>query len=39
VDGDIVAVKLLPQEEWSVPSGLVLQDEAESGKILGNAGV
>jgi len=37
VDGDIVAVKLLPQEEWSVPSDLVLQDEDDSGKILGNA--
>lgn len=38
VDGDIVAVKLLPQEEWSVPSDLVLQDEeGDSGKILGNA--
>lgn len=40
VDGDIVAVKLLPQEDWSVPSDLVLQDEEDdSGKILGNAGV
>lgn len=39
VDGDIVAVKLLPQEEWSVPSDMVLQDEGDSGKILGNAGV
>jgi exosome complex exonuclease DIS3/RRP44 len=39
VDGDIVAVKLLPQEEWSVPSGLVLQDEDDSGKILGNADI
>jgi len=29
VDGDIVAVKLLPQEEWSVPSDLVLQDEED----------
>lgn len=35
VDGDIVAVKLLPEEEWSVPSDMVLQDEEEdSGKIL-----
>jgi hypothetical protein len=34
VDGDIVAVKLLPREEWSVPSDLVLQDEeGDSGRI------
>jgi hypothetical protein len=40
VYGDIVAVKLLPQEEWSVPSDLVLQDEeGDPGRILGNAGV
>jgi hypothetical protein len=29
VDGDIVAVKLLPKEEWSVPSDIVLQDEED----------
>ncbi|PNF38325.1 Exosome complex exonuclease RRP44 [Cryptotermes secundus] len=29
VDGDIVAVKLLPEEEWSVPSHMVLQDEGD----------
>lgn len=39
VDGDIVAVKLLPEEEWSVPSRMVLQDEGDgSGKVLGNTG-
>jgi exosome complex exonuclease DIS3/RRP44 len=37
VDGDVVAVKLLPEEEWSVPSHMVLQDEGDdSGKGLGN---
>lgn len=40
VDGDIVAVKLLPEEEWSVPSHMVLQDEGDdSGKVLGNIGL
>ncbi|KDR22892.1 hypothetical protein L798_14747, partial [Zootermopsis nevadensis] len=35
VDGDIVAVKLLPKEEWSVPSHMVLQDEDDdSGDVL-----
>lgn len=29
VDGDIVAVELLPEDEWSVPSDMVLQDEGE----------
>lgn len=29
VDGDIVAVKLLPESEWSSPSDIVLQDEIE----------
>ncbi|XP_044589542.1 exosome complex exonuclease RRP44 [Cotesia glomerata] len=29
IDGDIVAVELLPEEEWSVPSELILQDEAD----------
>ena len=29
VDGDIVALQLLPEEEWSAPSELVLQDEEE----------
>jgi len=39
VDGDIVAVKLLPQEEWSVPSGLVLQDEEDdSGDVVEEEG-
>jgi hypothetical protein len=35
VDGDIVAVKLLPKEEWSVSSDMVLQDEDDDpGKYL-----
>ncbi|XP_069698692.1 exosome complex exonuclease RRP44 [Periplaneta americana] len=29
VDGDIVALRLLPEEEWSAPSDMVLQDEEE----------
>lgn len=29
VDGDIVAVELLPEEQWSAPSELVLEDQAE----------
>lgn len=29
IDGDIVAVELLPEEEWSVPSDVVLQDDTE----------
>jgi exosome complex exonuclease DIS3/RRP44 len=37
VDGDIVAVNLLPKEEWSVPSAMVLQDEDDDpGKDLEN---
>lgn len=28
VDGDLVAVELLPDEQWSFPSEIVLQDEA-----------
>lgn len=27
VDGDIVAVELLPEEQWSAPSEIVLQDD------------
>lgn len=29
VDGDIVAVELLPKEQWCAPSQIVLQDEIE----------
>lgn len=29
VDGDVVALELLPENEWSVPSDLVLQDEGD----------
>ena len=29
VDGDIVAVELLPEELWTGPSGIVLEDEEE----------
>ncbi|KAF7994097.1 hypothetical protein HCN44_011366 [Aphidius gifuensis] len=29
IDGDIVAVELLPEEEWSSPSDVVLQDDEE----------
>ncbi|XP_015122485.1 exosome complex exonuclease RRP44 isoform X2 [Diachasma alloeum] len=29
VDGDIVALELLPKDEWTVPSDIVLQDEDE----------
>ncbi|XP_012277145.1 exosome complex exonuclease RRP44 [Orussus abietinus] len=29
IDGDIVALKLLPEDEWSAPCDLVLQDEEE----------
>ena len=29
VDGDIVALELLPKSEWSAPSDLVLQDDAD----------
>lgn len=29
VDGDIVAIELLPQNEWSGPSEIVLQDDQE----------
>lgn len=29
VDGDIVAIELLPEDQWSVPSDLVIQDEEE----------
>ncbi|KAJ9592683.1 hypothetical protein L9F63_015655, partial [Diploptera punctata] len=34
VDGDIVALKLLPKEEWSAPSELVLQDEDDDPDVL-----
>ncbi|KAK0085395.1 hypothetical protein PV325_005305 [Microctonus aethiopoides] len=27
IDGDIVALELLPEDEWSVPSDIVLEDE------------
>ncbi|XP_012269707.2 exosome complex exonuclease RRP44 [Athalia rosae] len=29
VDGDIVALELLPEDQWSAPSDLVIQDEEE----------
>lgn len=29
MDGDIVAVELLPEEEWTAPSDIVLEDKAE----------
>lgn len=29
VDGDTVAVELLPEDQWSAPSDIVLQDETE----------
>lgn len=29
VDGDTVAVELLPEEEWSAPSEIVLQDDGD----------
>lgn len=30
MDGDIVAVELLPEEEWKSPSEIVLEDKAEN---------
>ncbi|KAG7201943.1 hypothetical protein KM043_004648 [Ampulex compressa] len=30
VDGDVVAIELLPEEEWSLPSDIVLEDEEET---------
>lgn len=30
VDGDIVAVEILPDDRWSSPSEIVLQDEEEA---------
>uniref|UniRef100_A0A336KCD1 Protein DIS3 homolog n=1 Tax=Culicoides sonorensis TaxID=179676 RepID=A0A336KCD1_CULSO len=30
LDGDIVALKLLPENKWSAPSGLVLQDDEDN---------
>lgn len=29
VDGDTVAVEVLPEEEWSAPSEIVLQDDGD----------
>ncbi|XP_045765418.1 exosome complex exonuclease RRP44 isoform X2 [Maniola jurtina] len=29
IDGDIVAIEILPKEEWSKPSDIVLEDKAE----------
>ena len=29
IDGDTVAIELLPENEWSAPSDIVLQDETE----------
>lgn len=29
VDGDIVAIELLAEDQWSAPSDIVLQDEEE----------
>ncbi|XP_035719355.1 exosome complex exonuclease RRP44-like isoform X1 [Vespa mandarinia] len=29
IDGDIVAIELLPEDQWSTPSDIVLQDEDE----------
>ena len=29
VDGDIVAVELLPKEEWTAPSGIILEDQKD----------
>lgn len=29
VDGDIVAIELLPKDQWSAPSEIILQDEQE----------
>lgn len=29
VDGDIVAIEMLPEEKWSCPSSLVLVDREE----------
>lgn len=29
VDGDIVAVELLPEEKWTAPSGIVLEDQED----------
>ncbi|XP_017760739.1 PREDICTED: exosome complex exonuclease RRP44 [Eufriesea mexicana] len=31
VDGDVVALELLPEDQWSSPSDIVLQDEEEIG--------
>ncbi len=29
VDGDVVAVELLPEEKWTAPSGIILEDQEE----------
>lgn len=29
VDGDIVAVELFPEEKWTAPSGIVLEDQED----------
>lgn len=29
VDGDIVAIELLPEEKWTAPSGIVLEDQED----------
>ena len=31
IDGDIVAVQMLPKEKWSCPSSMVMDDEEEKG--------
>lgn len=30
VDGDIVAVEILPEEKWTAPSEIILQDDQEN---------
>lgn len=29
VDGDVVAVEMLPEDQWTAPSGLVLEDQED----------
>lgn len=29
IDGDTVAIELLPEDQWSAPSDMILQDETE----------
>lgn len=43
VHQDVVAIEMLPEEEWSCPSSMVLEDEEEkadedAGKEVGNHG-